>query len=103
MNELLYYKLHKLDRVCRKHGVHVSDLHLLAYLARTGEPACMGVLAAMTNESTSSKTQQADKLEGNGLLSRARGIADRRKVYADITAKGLALLFEVQNVIERNQ
>ena len=45
-------------------------------------------------------TRLLDRLESGGLVSRARGTADRRVVCASITAEGLRLLASIDDTLD---
>lgn len=47
-------------------------------------------------------TRLLDKLEGRGLVVRARGTADRRVVLASITRDGLALLATLDEPVQKS-
>ncbi|MDV6275100.1 MarR family transcriptional regulator [Rhodococcus erythropolis] len=76
-----------------KHGINIASFDVLAALRRSGPPYQMtsGQLAEMSLVTTGGVTLRVDRLEQAGLVERERDSADRRVVYARLTAKGKAV------------
>lgn len=78
-------------RLARETGLTAPQLMVLAAARRMERPT-IGVLARAVALSQATVTSLVDRLERKGLLSRARGAVDRRKVYVAVTPSGMDLL-----------
>ena len=75
------------------HGLTLLDVMLLRLIVNSHkESARMGELAQALAISPSRVSQQAQRLESQGLLSRSKSPQDRRVVIASITAQGRVVL-----------
>ena len=82
-----------LAEVLRQAGLSASQYNVLRILRGAGGSglAC-GEIAERMIRRDPDLTRLLDRLEKNGLVSRARGTADRRVVQAALTAEGRRLL-----------
>ena len=82
-----------LGEVFERHGINMAAFDVLAALRRSGPPyrRTAGDLATTGLVTTGGLTQRLDRLEQAGLITRERDSADRRVVYAQLTATGLEL------------
>lgn len=71
-------------------GLSLAKFGLLANLVAAEEPLSLGALADRCSCVRSNITQLVDRLEAEGLVSRADDPADRRSIRAELTAKGRA-------------
>ena len=71
-------------------GLSLAKFGLLSNLAAAGEPLSLGALADRCSCVRSNITQLVDRLEAEGLVTRADDPADRRSIRAELTAKGRA-------------
>jgi DNA-binding MarR family transcriptional regulator len=66
-------------------GVHRTDLSGLELLERRGAAMTAGELAGGLGLTTGAVTLLIDRLERAGFVTRRRDLADRRKVYVEVT------------------
>lgn len=78
-------------RVSRGAGMTIPQIVLLQTLHEHG-PMSTGALAAEISLSAPTVTTILDRLEGRGLVRRARKTADRRVVLTELTDEGEAVL-----------
>ncbi len=79
-------------RLFKEHGISGSQYNVLRILRGAGEPLpCLEVAALMITQ-LPDITRLVDRLEGAGLVERARIPEDRRVVLIRITERGLKLL-----------
>ena len=79
----------------RRHGVTVSEFEVLQRLAEApSEHSRMQELADSVHLSQSALSRLVGRLEADGLVSRTLCDADRRGIYACLTADGRALVEE---------
>jgi DNA-binding MarR family transcriptional regulator len=91
-----------ITRVVEPFGVTHQQYNVLRIL-RGAHPEPLPTLEIATRmiESTPGVTRLLDRLENKGWVRRDRCIEDRRQVHCRITPAGLALLEEMDPVIER--
>ena len=82
-----------LGEVFDKYGINMASFDVLGPLRRSGPPyrCTAGELASTGLITTGGLTLRLDRLEKAGLIVRVRDDADRRVVYAQLTAEGLEL------------
>lgn len=82
-----------LAEVFDKYGINMASFDVLAALRRSGPPyrRTAGDLASTGLITSGGLTLRLDRLENAGLIVRERDAADRRVVYAQLTAEGLEL------------
>lgn len=87
-------------RLFRPHGLTPSQYNVLRILRGEGRPMpCLEVAERMI-QVVPAITGLLDRLEKQQLVKRQRSTEDRRVVYVEITAKGLALLDEIDKPID---
>ncbi|MDX6257172.1 MAG: hypothetical protein QOJ11_3506 [Frankiales bacterium] len=88
-----------------QHDLSVREFSLLDVLSRQhngeGGHLQMNQVAAAVVLSQSATTRLVSRLEDRGLLSRYLCPTDRRGIYTDVTADGLALLDQARPTNER--
>lgn len=86
-----------LGEVFGRYGINMASFDVLAALRRSGPPyrRTAGDLAGIGLITTGGLTLRLDRLEQAGLITRERDTADRRVVYAQLTAAGLELTGQV--------
>jgi DNA-binding MarR family transcriptional regulator len=77
----------------------LSQYNVLRILRGAKEALACGQIADRMVSRDPDITRLLDRMEARGLISRARDEQDRRVVKAQITAKGLSLLEEIQPLI----
>ncbi len=85
-----------LNPLLKRHACSLDHLILLAYLR--DEPSTMTAVSKRIGRTTAAATGSIDRLSAMGLVSRYHDAQDRRQVYAQLTAKGLALLKDAEAV-----
>jgi DNA-binding MarR family transcriptional regulator len=91
-----------LDAVCQQHGITHDQYNLLRILRGVfpdGHPR--GDIAARLISRAPDVTRMLDRLVGRGYVTRGWDPGNRRLSIATITDKGLALLTEVDQQIQR--
>ena len=74
-----------------RHGLGVSEFEVLEWLAQHGKEDCrMQELSEGVHLSQSALSRLVGRLEADGLVRRKMCQADRRGIYASITAEGRA-------------
>lgn len=91
----------ELCRVCQENKLSLGALHLLLTIAEYGYETRMGELAKNLRRDYANVTVIADGLERRGLVSRRRGLKDRRKVYCVLTREGEKLLSLIWYVVNK--
>jgi DNA-binding MarR family transcriptional regulator len=86
------------ERLVRQ-GISMSQLHVMHLLERHGEMP-MSRLADMLDVSMSNATGLVDRIEERGFLERDRVASDRRVVLVRISARGRAVLDEIEALRE---
>lgn len=81
-------------RLHERHGLTPAAFDVLSNLRRSGAPYRLttGELAESSLLTSAATTFRIDKLEAEGLVRRVRSPEDRRVVYAELTARGLATI-----------
>jgi cytochrome b561 len=69
-------------------GLNVGEFKVLLRLREANETLTAGALADMLDLSPSAMTNRLDRLEEDGLVSRARDTEDRRSVLVSLTPRG---------------
>lgn len=82
------------------HGISATDLRALSFVSTT-DRATPKATAQHLGITTGSLTTLADRLEEAGYLVRAANPADRRSVFLQVTAKGAAVMDEVNALYVR--
>lgn len=82
------------ERLVRQ-GVSMTHLHILWHLEEHGELA-MNRIAELVGVSMSNATGLIDRMEERGLVERVRLTDDRRVVHVRPTARGIAVLREIE-------
>ena len=78
-------------RLQHEHGLGVSEFEVLEWLALHGKEDCrMQELSEGVHLSQSALSRLVGRLEADGLVLRKMCQADRRGIYASITAEGRA-------------
>jgi DNA-binding MarR family transcriptional regulator len=82
----------KLNEVFSRHELESWEFDVLATLRRSGAPYQLtaGALLELMMITSGTMTNRIDRLEGRGLIARAKDPADRRVVLVTLTAAGLA-------------
>jgi len=78
-------------KLSKESGLTGPQLILMRSIRELGE-VTIRQLSAHTNMSPATATTILDRLERNGLAERVRSTTDKRKVHANLTEKGVALL-----------
>jgi DNA-binding MarR family transcriptional regulator len=92
-----------LDRVARRHGVSIADLHVLGTLRIERKERLRATDLALTlHVSNAALSARIAKLESKGLLIRAPSPADRRAFELQLTPAGAALAEAAIGDISRN-
>lgn len=78
-------------RLSRESGLTAPQLLILQAIGGQGE-ITMGDIAAEVSLSQATVTTILDRLEARGLVTRQRGSSDKRRVYANLTEAGHALI-----------
>ena len=82
----------RFGRLFREHGLTASQYNVLRILRGEGKPLpCLDIADRMI-QVVPAITRQIDSLEESGMIRRQRCTEDRRVVYIEITARGLAAL-----------
>ena len=82
-----------MHEVLREANLSSSQYNVLRILrGSAGEPLPCGEIADRMIRRDPDLTRLLDRLESRGLVTRTRGVDDRRVVRAEITAEGLSLL-----------
>ena len=91
----------KLSKELSRGNVSFSQYCLLSFL-REQKELTMSEVAQRMGHTTAASTGLVDRLEKLGLVRRAHGKEDRRKVHVRITASGAALVGEVRDDMVSN-
>jgi len=86
--------LHFSERAARAAGLEPQQ-HMLLLALRgmpSAAPASIGVLAERLQIAHHSAVELVDRMEGRGLIRRARSRTDRRRVLVELTRRGAAVL-----------
>jgi MarR family transcriptional regulator, 2-MHQ and catechol-resistance regulon repressor len=89
----------RFNRLLREYGLTSSQYNVLRILRGEGKPLPSLEIAERTIQIVPAITGLIDRLEKQKLLVRERSTEDRRIVYVEITAKGLALLKQIDEPI----
>ena len=91
-----------LAQVIEPHGVTPQQYNVLRILRGAGADGLPTLsIAERMIEQTPGVTRLIDRLEGKGLVARTPCPKDRRRVFCRMTAKGLDLLKELDEPINR--
>ena len=81
------------DKVVRSHGITIQQFNVLRILRGAGEDGLPTLeIRERMVERSPGITGLVDRLEDKGLVTRERGIDDRRQVHCRFTAEAIALL-----------
>jgi DNA-binding transcriptional regulator GbsR (MarR family) len=86
------------SRNAERLGLSDTDHRCLDLAARADEPLTAGQIARLSGMSTGAVTGVIDRLEGRGLVRRARDPGDRRKVLVEVAGTPVA---DADHVTER--
>jgi len=89
----------RFNRLLREYGLTSSQYNVLRILRGEGKPLPSLEIAERTIQIVPAITGLIDRLEKQKLLVRERSAEDRRIIYVEITAKGLALLKQIDEPI----
>ncbi|MEV3903422.1 MarR family transcriptional regulator [Mycobacterium sp. NPDC050551] len=95
------------NRMVRLHKPYLEPLGLtfpqyLAVLALLdGAPLPVGTLGARLDMDTGTITPLVKRLEAIGMVTRTRDMADERRVFVDLTARGRALESQVRGITDQ--
>ncbi len=81
-----------------KGNVSFSQFFVLNYLANE-EYITLTDIAKKMGHSTSAATELVDKLEKLGFVERVHSSSDRRKIYVQVTPKGIDFIAEMKTKI----
>jgi MarR family transcriptional regulator, 2-MHQ and catechol-resistance regulon repressor len=84
--------VHRHGNFLKPFGISPQQYNMLRILRGKGEKMPMNDLKSRMLDKTPNVTRLSDKLEEKKLISRKRCEEDRRVIYLEITAKGLAYL-----------
>ncbi|THB66144.1 MAG: MarR family transcriptional regulator [Gammaproteobacteria bacterium] len=85
--------------ISRMVGLTTPQLMVMQTIRELGDVPIKSI-ASEVNLTQATVTTILDRLENNGMISRERGTADRRKVFITITEKGFALLREAPKTLQ---
>ena len=91
----------QLGRFFRDFGLTPSQYNVLRILRGAGKPMPSLEIADRMIQVVPAITGLIDRLEKQELVSRRRCTEDRRVVYVEITAKGLALLAKIDQPLQQ--
>jgi DNA-binding MarR family transcriptional regulator len=91
----------RLGRLFREFGLTPSQYNVLRILRGEGKPLPSLEIAERTIQVVPAITGLIDRLEQQGLVARRRSAEDRRVVFVEITARGLALLKRLDEPLDR--
>ena len=90
-----------MNEVLRGTGLSPSQYNILRILrGSAGEGLACGEISERMVRRDPDLTRLLDRLEARGLVTRARGTADRRVVLASITQEGLDLLASLDEPVQ---
>jgi DNA-binding MarR family transcriptional regulator len=89
-----------MTEVLREANLSFSQYNVLRILRGAGEGLSCGEISERMVRRDPDLTRLLDRLEARGLVTRARGTADRRVVLASISNDGLKLLADLDDRIE---
>lgn len=90
----------RFGRLFRDYGITNSQYNVLRILRGEGQPLPSLEIANRMIQVVPAITGLIDRLEKQELVARRRCAEDRRVVYVEITAKGLALLKQLDGPVE---
>jgi DNA-binding MarR family transcriptional regulator len=91
-----------LNEILREAHLSLSQYNILRILrGSAGEGLACGEIAGRMVRRDPDLTRLLDRLEARGLVSRARGTADRRVVRATLTAEGARLLDSLDEPVQQ--
>ncbi len=91
----------RLGKLFREYGLTASQYNVLRILRGEGKPLPSLEIAERMVQVVPAITGLIDRLEKQDLVIRQRCSEDRRVVYVDITAKGLAILKKMDTPLAR--
>jgi DNA-binding MarR family transcriptional regulator len=93
----------RLESVLATVGLSLPKFHVLDHLVRAGSALPLGELAMRNSCVKSNMTALIDRLEAEGLVSRAQDPSDRRSVRAILTPAGAARHTEASRLLEAEE
>lgn len=91
---------HALAEGLKRHGITPTQYNVLRILRGAGpEGLCRNEVRDRMIAQVPDVTRLLDRLEESGLVDRERSTSDRRQVATRVTAKGLALLAELDEPV----
>ena len=92
-----------MHEVLRRANLSSSQYNVLRILrGSAGEPLPCGEISDRMIRRDPDLTRLLDRLESRGLVTRTRGVDDRRVVRAEITKEGLSLLKSLDGAVEES-
>lgn len=92
-----------MHEVLRDANLSSSQYNVLRILrGSAGEPLPCGEISERMIRRDPDLTRLLDRLESRGLVTRTRGVDDRRVVRAEITEEGLRLLASLDGAVEES-
>jgi len=88
MSKIMKYLDRATEGNVKVFGLNVGEFKVLLRLREAKDETTAGALADMLDLSPSAMTNRLDRLEEDGLVSRARDTEDRRSVLVSITPRG---------------
>lgn len=85
--------------LARRSGLTPSQLIILQLIARTPD-ATPGAIARAASLTQATVTALIDRLERAGFVRRRRDLADRRRVFVDVTEQGRAALAATPDTLQ---
>ena len=93
-----------LDRVLAPHGLSMAQYNVLRILRGAGrEGLCRNDIGERLITRMPDVSRLLDRMEAAGLVSRERSTEDRRLVNTTLTARGRALVDELDSHVARHQ
>jgi MarR family transcriptional regulator, organic hydroperoxide resistance regulator len=95
------------NRMIRQHKPFLEPLgltfpqYLVVLALLDGAPLPVGALGARLDMDTGTITPLVKRLEAIGMVTRTRDLADERRVFVDLTARGRALEPEIRGITNK--
>jgi MarR family transcriptional regulator, organic hydroperoxide resistance regulator len=95
------------NRMIRQHKPFLEPLgltfpqYLVVLALLDGAPLPVGGLGARLDMDTGTITPLVKRLEAIGMVTRTRDVADERRVFVDLTARGRALESEIRGITDQ--
>ncbi|MCE0494917.1 MarR family winged helix-turn-helix transcriptional regulator [Vibrio salinus] len=88
-------------KIKREYGLTSPQILLMKAILQSSD-VTIRELSSNTNMSQATATSILDRLEAKGIVSRVRDTTDKRKVHATLTEKGLSILENAPQMMEKN-